>query len=85
MCVISLEYVPVLPGIEKWLYHLPQSQNNWIQKPILIKNLVTCSEVQLGGVKPGRTTECIVLTVHILPAPLMVDLSDMHGELSAEC
>jgi hypothetical protein len=46
--------VSVLLGIEKWLYCLPQSQNNCIGKSALIGNLVNHIEVQLGGVKPSR-------------------------------
>ncbi len=69
------------------LYHLPQSQNNWTKKHALIRNLVNCIDVQLGGVKPSwevwnpaGTTQCFTLTVRILP-PVMVNLSDIGGKL----
>jgi hypothetical protein len=40
-------------NIKKLLYYLPQSQNNFMEKLGLIRNLVTHGEVQLRGVKPS--------------------------------
>ncbi len=43
----------IIEGNKKRLYRLSKSQNKCTEKPPLIGNLVTCSEVQLGGVKPS--------------------------------
>ncbi len=44
-----------------------------MEKPGLIGNLVTRSEVRLGGVKPAGPAKCVVLAIHILPPLFMVD------------
>jgi hypothetical protein len=36
---------------KKWLYRLPQSQNNCTEEPTLIRNFVNRIEVKLGGLK----------------------------------
>jgi hypothetical protein len=66
---------------KKRLYHLPKSQNNYTDKPGLFGNIVTCGEVQLGGVRPSWV--CWMCHVdHPYPShPLMYDLSYMQGEL----
>ncbi len=48
---------------KKRLYHLPHSQNNCIEKPALIVNLVNCIEVQLGDLKPSWDPEFVVSAV----------------------
>jgi hypothetical protein len=44
---------PVLPIIEKRLYHLPCSQNNCTKISGLNGNSATRDEVYLGGVRPS--------------------------------
>jgi hypothetical protein len=40
-------YIGVLPGIEKQLYHLPQSQNNCTKYPVLyVENSGNHNELQ---------------------------------------
>ncbi len=53
------------------LYCLPQSQNNCRKIFSLIRNSVTSGEVQLGGLRASWAHQCIVLTVPILPPPMV--------------
>jgi hypothetical protein len=69
---------------KKWLYHLPQSQNNCIKIFGLCGNSATRDEVQLGGVTQLARLMCRVNNPY--PSPPHFYLSDMRRDfiLSAE-
>jgi hypothetical protein len=70
----------VWPGIEKWLSCLPQSKNVFIEISSLISSSGNCDEVWLGGGRPSRPTQCVVLTVRILlpPHAFLFDMQESY-------
>ncbi len=78
------ENILVSPGIEKTVLSSSPVTNNCKEKPALIRNLVTFSEVQLGGVKPSwaRWMCCVDCPYPSCPCPPHCWPSDMWGETS---